>query len=87
VGLAGPSVEHSGFVPSPFWEGEEKQRDAGMDRQVQWFCHHITAEGLVTAEQCRELAKAFADGGHEPDLEAFAQAVFDNGLLTDTHHG
>ena len=51
-----------------------------ITKEIDWFCHHVVSERLMTKESCVAVLEAIEENGLAPDLELFVGVVKDNQL-------
>ena len=51
-----------------------------ITKEIDWFCHHVVSERLMTKESCVAVLDAIEENGLTPNLELFVGVVKDNQL-------
>ncbi|MBR4675629.1 MAG: PilT/PilU family type 4a pilus ATPase [Victivallales bacterium] len=52
-----------------------------ITKEIDWFCHHVVSERLMSKESCVAVLEAIEENGLTPNLELFVGVVKDNQLF------
>ena len=52
-----------------------------ITKEIDWFCHHVVSERLMSKESCVAVLEAIEENGLTPNLELFMGVVKDNQLF------
>ena len=51
-----------------------------ITKEIDWFCHHVVSERMMTKESCVAVLDAIEENGLSPNLDLFVGVVKDNQL-------